>query len=178
MSVPNDTFTQRLAAAARPLLGAPAVRFIAYLGLCAAYLQGGIVKLTDFPGAQGEMAQFGQAPAPLFAVLVIALEPGGSLMVLSGWLRWLGALGLAGFTLLVTGIALRYWKLPPGHECFMAANVFFEHLGLAGGCRYLTPTRLGLNFRSNISGTDSKNSLRNLERFRLSVSAVYENPSA
>lgn len=120
-------------AAARPLLGAPAVRFIAYLGLCAAYLQGGIVKLTDFPGALGEMAQFWLAPAPLFAMWVIALEPGGSLMILFGWLRWLGAQGVAGFTLLVTDIALRYWRLPPGHERFMAANAFFEHLGLAGG---------------------------------------------
>ncbi len=91
------------------------------------------MKLTDFPGVLGEMAQFGLAPAPLFAMLVIALEPGGSLMILSGWLRWLGAQGLAGFTLLVTGIALRYWKLPPGNERFMAANALFEHLGLAGG---------------------------------------------
>jgi uncharacterized membrane protein YphA (DoxX/SURF4 family) len=99
------------------------------------------VKLTDFPGVLGEMAQFGLAPAPLFAMLVIALEPGGSLMILSGWLRWLGAQGLAGFALLLTGIALRYWKLPPSNERFMAANALFEHLGLAGGCRYLTPTR-------------------------------------
>lgn len=45
------------------------------------------MKLKDFPGAQGKMAKFGLAPAPLFAVLVIALEPGDSLMILSGWLR-------------------------------------------------------------------------------------------
>ncbi|MNQ91643.1 hypothetical protein D3C85_1070350 [compost metagenome] len=54
-------------------------------------------------------------------------------MILSGWLRWLGALGLAGFTLLATGIALRFWELPAGQERFMAANSFFEHLGLVGG---------------------------------------------
>lgn len=120
-------------AASRSALGGRAVRFIAYLGLCAAYLQGGIVKLTDFPGAIVEMSHFGLTPAPLFAVLVIALELGASLMILMGRLRWLGALGLAGFTLLATAIALRYWELPVGHERVMATNSFFEHLGLAGG---------------------------------------------
>lgn len=126
-------FGNRLAAAARPAFGGRAALFIAYLGLCAAYLQGGLVKLTDFPGAIGEMAHFGLSPAPLFAALVIVLELGASLMILTGRLRWLGALGLAIFTLLATGLALRYWELPVGHERFMAANSFFEHLGLVGG---------------------------------------------
>ncbi len=79
------------------------------------------------------MHHFGLSPAPLFAVLVITLELGASAMVLSGRLRWLGALGLAGFTLLATGLALRFWELPAGQERFMAANAFFEHLGLVGG---------------------------------------------
>jgi len=83
-----------------------------------AYLQGGAVKLTDFPGAIGEMTHFGLSPAPLFAVLVIALELGASMMILTGWLRWLGAFGLAAFTLLATGIALRFWELPAGQERF------------------------------------------------------------
>lgn len=126
-------FDRKLTAHVRPVLGSRAVRFIAYLGLCAAYLQGGLVKLTNFPGAIGEMAHFGLSPAPLFAALVIVLELGASVMILTGWLRWLGALGLSAFTLLATGITLRFWELPAGHERFMAANSFFEHLGLVGG---------------------------------------------
>jgi uncharacterized membrane protein YphA (DoxX/SURF4 family) len=43
----------------------PAIRF---LGLCAAYIQGGLTKLTDFPGAVAEMTYFGLPPAPVFAV--------------------------------------------------------------------------------------------------------------
>lgn len=43
-----DTFGHKLAAAARPVFGASALRLLAYLGLCAAYVQGGLVKLTDF----------------------------------------------------------------------------------------------------------------------------------
>lgn len=79
------------------------------------------------------MTHFGLSPAPLFAVAVIVLELGASTMILMGRLRWLGALGLAGFTLLATGIALRFWELPVVRERFMAANSFFEHLGLVGG---------------------------------------------
>ena len=129
----SPSFNRKLVAVVRPVLGSAAARWVAYLGLCAAYLQGGLVKLTDFPGAMGEMAHFGLAPASLFAVLVILLELGASAMILSGWQRWLGALGLAAFTLLATGIALRFWELPAGQGRFMAANAFFEHLGLVGG---------------------------------------------
>jgi uncharacterized membrane protein YphA (DoxX/SURF4 family) len=34
---------------------------------------------------------------------------------------------------MATLIALRFWELPQGQERFMAANAFFEHLGLVGG---------------------------------------------
>ncbi|WP_343583535.1 DoxX family protein [Herbaspirillum sp.] len=129
----NSGIEGRLATLARPLFGSRALQWLAYLGLCAAYLQGGLVKLTDFAGAIGEMNHFGLAPAPVFAVLVIVLELGASALILCGRLRWLGALALAGFTLLATFIALRFWMLPAGQERFMAANSFFEHLGLAGG---------------------------------------------
>jgi uncharacterized membrane protein YphA (DoxX/SURF4 family) len=133
MESSNFGLGSRLGTAARLGLGSRALRWLAYLGLCAAYLQGGVDKLIDFQGATDEMIHFGLAPAPLFAVAVIALELGASVMILSGWLRWLGAFGLAGFTLLATGLALRFWELPSGHERFMAANSFFEHLGLVGG---------------------------------------------
>ncbi|WP_416064171.1 DoxX family protein [Rhizobium sp. ZK1] len=123
----------RLASLARPLFGAQWMRFIAHLGLCAAYLQGGLNKLTDFPGAIGEMTHFGLSPAPLFAVFVIIMELVASLMILIGLFRWLGALALGAFTLLATFLALRFWELPVGMERFMAANSFFEHLGLVGG---------------------------------------------
>jgi uncharacterized membrane protein YphA (DoxX/SURF4 family) len=44
----------------------------------------------------------------------------------------MGALALAGFTLLATFIANRFWEMA-GPERFMSANSFFEHLGLVGG---------------------------------------------
>jgi len=133
MPTPVSSPPHGLSGSVRSLFGSRAARMIAYLALCAAYLQGGLVKLFDFPGAVGEMTHFGLSPASVFAGAVILLELGASAMILIGWLRWLGALGLAGFTLLATGIALRFWELPAGQERFMATNSFFEHLGLAGG---------------------------------------------
>ena len=110
----------------------PGVRWIALLGLCAAYLQGGLNKATDFPSAIAEMNHFGLTPAAPFAIAVIALELGASALILTGFYRWLGALALAGFTLMATFIANRFWWMAPP-ERFMAANSFFEHLGLVGG---------------------------------------------
>jgi uncharacterized membrane protein YphA (DoxX/SURF4 family) len=111
----------------------PLVHWIALLGLCAAYLQGGIVKAINFGGAVAEMEHFGLAPAIPIAIAVIVLELGASVMILTSFYRWLAALALGGFSLMATLIALRFWELPAGHERFMAANAFFEHLGLVGG---------------------------------------------
>ena len=113
-------------------VSAPAVRTAALLALCAAYIQGPLTKIMDFSGAIAEMDHFGLRPAPVFAVIVIAFELTASAMVVSGKLRWMGALALAGFTVLASFIALRFWELPAGMERMMAANAFFEHLGLAG----------------------------------------------
>ncbi|MFS2151199.1 DoxX family protein [Rhizobium sp. Rhizsp42] len=111
---------------------APAVRTAALLALCAAYIQGPLTKIFDFGGAVAEMEHFGLSPAPVFAVVVIAFELTASAMMVSGKLRWMGALALAGFTILATFIALRFWELPAGMDRMMATNAFFEHLGLAG----------------------------------------------
>ncbi len=111
----------------------PVLRWVALLLLCAAYLQGGLQKAFDFPAAVAEMNHFGLSPAVPVAIAVIVLELGAAAMILTGRLRWLGALALAGFTLMATFVALRFWQMPVGQERFMAANSFFEHLGLVGG---------------------------------------------
>ncbi|WP_243042979.1 DoxX family protein [Dyella sedimenti] len=110
----------------------PAVRWVALLGLCAAYLQGGLQKLLDVPAAIAETAGFGLAPAAPITVATLVLELGASVLILSGRLRWLGALLLAVFTLMATGLANRFWDAA-GTQRFMLANAFFEHLGLVGG---------------------------------------------
>ncbi len=113
-------------------LAPPWLHWLALLFLCAAYLQGAFVKATDFPGAIAEMQHFGLTPAAPFAIATIAFELGASAMILSGFYRWVGALGLAGFTLFATFVANRFWELAVP-ERFMVANSFFEHWGLIGG---------------------------------------------
>jgi XapX domain-containing protein len=122
----------RVALAIYPAATASAIRLIALLGLCAAYLQGGLVKLVDFAGAVTEAQHFGLPFAPAIAVATIVTELVGSALVLGGVYRWLGALWLGGFTLIATFVANRFWELPQP-ERFMAENAFFEHLGLVGG---------------------------------------------
>jgi uncharacterized membrane protein YphA (DoxX/SURF4 family) len=130
--------TDNLPSARRPgsltarLVSSSPIRTLALLALCAAYIQGPISKILDFNGALAEMTHFGLHPAPFFAVSVIAFELVASVMVVSGILRWAGALALSGFTLLATFIALRFWEMAPGMKRMMATNAFFEHIGLAG----------------------------------------------
>ena len=120
-------------AALRRLFTTRAVHWLALLFLCAAYLQGGFNKATDFPSAIAEMNHFGVSPAAPMALAVIVLELGASALILTGFYRWLGALALGAFTLFATFVALRFWEMPVGQGRFMAANSFFEHLGLVGG---------------------------------------------
>jgi uncharacterized membrane protein YphA (DoxX/SURF4 family) len=108
-----------------------AMRWLALLLLCSAYLQGGIDKALDLAGAIGEMRHFGLAPAVPMAIAVIVLELGASLLILAGRWRALAASALAAFTLGATFIANRFWELG-GAERFVAENAFFEHLGLVG----------------------------------------------
>jgi uncharacterized membrane protein YphA (DoxX/SURF4 family) len=114
------------------VVAAPVTRTAALLALCAAYIQGPLTKIFDFSGAIAEMNHFGLHPASFFAVVVIMFELTASAMVISGFLRWAGALALAGFTVVATFIALRFWEMAPGMDRMMATNAFFEHLGLAG----------------------------------------------
>jgi uncharacterized membrane protein YphA (DoxX/SURF4 family) len=114
------------------ILASPITRTVSLLALCAAYIQGPLTKIFDFNGALTEMDHFGLHPAAFFAVAVIVFELTASAMVVSGLFRWLGALALAGFTLMATFIALRFWEMAPGMDRMMATNAFFEHVGLAG----------------------------------------------
>lgn len=126
-------FETRLTGTIAPLITSPLVRWCGLLGLCAAYLQGSLMKLFDFGSAIAEMRHFGLQPEGPIAVAVIVFELLCSLLILSGFYRWFGALALAVFTVAATLLALRFWQLPPGPDRMMATNGFFEHLGLVGG---------------------------------------------
>ncbi len=106
--------------------------FLGRLALVGAYLLGGVVKLTDFSAAVAEQVHFGMHPPVVWAVLTIAIELIGPLLILSGRLVWLGAGILGVFTVLAAFTANAFWTML-GQERFAATNAFFEHLGLVGG---------------------------------------------
>lgn len=85
-----------------------ALRWVALLLLCAAYIVGPLTKIADFPGAMAEMEHFGLAPAPLLAVGVIVFELAMSKLILIGRWRWLAAMALAAFTLAANFVAIRF----------------------------------------------------------------------
>jgi uncharacterized membrane protein YphA (DoxX/SURF4 family) len=121
----------RVARAIAPLVATRPVHFIALVGICAAYIQGGLVKLLDFSAAVAETQGFGLPFAAAATTATIVTELAASALILTGIYRWLGALSLAGFTLLATFLANRFWEMQPPQR-FMVENSFFEHLGLIG----------------------------------------------
>ena len=126
------TLLDRLARAIGPFVATRQVHFIALLGLCAAYIQGGLTKLLDFNAAVAETQSFGLPFAAAATAATIVTELAGSALILTGIYRWLGALWLAGFTLFATFAANRFWEMQPPQR-FMVENSFFEYLGLIGG---------------------------------------------
>ncbi|MEW6454998.1 MAG: DoxX family protein [Pseudomonadota bacterium] len=116
------------------LLDQPWFSLLARIALTAAFWLSGISKLTDFSGAVGEVRGLtGLEPVALVAALVIAVQIGGSLLVIWGgrW-AWLGAGALGVFTLLATLMAHAWWT-KAGIDRFRDFNTFWEHMGLIGG---------------------------------------------
>ncbi|GEC57816.1 putative membrane protein YphA (DoxX/SURF4 family) [Bradyrhizobium japonicum] len=110
----------------------PLLWHAARLALVSAYLLGGLTKLLDFASAAAEQEHFGLHPGWLWAATAIVVELGGSLLVVINRFVWLGAGGLGVLTFVAMITANAFWTMV-GHERFMAANAFFEHLGLISG---------------------------------------------
>lgn len=110
----------------------PLLWHAARLALVSAYVLGGFTKLLDFAGAAAEQEHFGLYPGSLWAAAAIVVELGGSLLVIVNRFVWFGAGGLGVLTFVAMFTANAFWTMG-GHERFMAANAFFEHLGLIAG---------------------------------------------
>jgi uncharacterized membrane protein YphA (DoxX/SURF4 family) len=106
---------------------------VARIALSSAYLIGGLTKLFDYRGAVIEQERFGLHPGWLWASLAILIELGGSTLVISGRLVWLGAGGIGVLTLIASLVANDFWNMH-GHARSMGMNSFFEHMGLIAGC--------------------------------------------
>lgn len=113
---------------------APITTLIAKIAIAAPFLVSGLLKLMNFSGTIAEVRGLsGLEPAAVFAVLVILVQLGGSILVIAGgrW-AWIGAITLAGFTVVATLLAHAFW-LKPQAERMLHMNIFFEHVSICGG---------------------------------------------
>ena len=111
---------QRFAVAAATLLTLP-------------YWTSGLAKLADLSGALAEAEHFGLHPAAAIVALTVLVQVGGSLLVITGRLAWLGAGALGVFTAVATLIAHPFWTIADPIARFHERNTFLEHAGLIGG---------------------------------------------
>lgn len=115
------------------LLGDRRFAVLAATLLTLPYWTSGIAKLFDLGGALGEARHFGLEPAALVVALTIAVQIGGSLLVILGRKAWLGAGALGVFTAAATLIAHPFWQVADPIARFHERNTFLEHVGLVGG---------------------------------------------
>lgn len=107
---------------------------LARIALASAFVLSGIVKLADFAGATAEVrALTGMEPAAFIAAAVIAVQLGGSaLLLMGGRLAWIGAALLGTFTLAASIAAHDFWNADAAMWA-RQATTFCEHLGLVAG---------------------------------------------
>lgn len=115
------------------LLRRPTAAFIARTAVTFPFWASGIVKLVDFGGALAEMAHFGLHPATLFAVATIAVQLGGSFLIIVDRLAWLGAGALGVFTGLTVIVAHHFWSIAEEPARTIAFHTAMEHVGIIGG---------------------------------------------
>lgn len=101
--------------------------------LTAPFWWSGISKLAHFRGAVTEAAVLGLRPAALVAVATIAVQLGGSVLIVTGQSVWIGAALLAAFTLLASLVGHAFWTCADPAERDHQLNAFLANLGLVGG---------------------------------------------
>lgn len=92
----------------------------------------GYLKLMGFHGTVGYFAKWGFPLPEVSAVLAIAFELGGGVLLILGlktrWVAW----ALVVYTVVATLVAHRYWSVPP-EQAFGQMSNFYKNVSLIGG---------------------------------------------
>jgi uncharacterized membrane protein YphA (DoxX/SURF4 family) len=125
--------------------------------LTSAYWIAGMDKALHWDKALAESRSFNLKPVVPVTLATIAVELGGSLLVISGCWLWLGAGALGVFTCAAMIMAYPFWtKSGPDRTAMFVS--FCEHLGLIAGLflaamvAALEPARTALRSMSAASG--------------------------
>jgi uncharacterized membrane protein YphA (DoxX/SURF4 family) len=112
-------------------------------GLAGVFLYAGADRLHHWQESLDEVTSLG-LPAPrLFAALTIVTQIVRGAIVITGIFAALGALALAGFTILATVLGHRFWLLL-GQPARRELTTAFEHISIVSGLLLLAVSRAGL----------------------------------
>jgi putative oxidoreductase len=100
--------------------------------LAGVFLVFGIRKLMAVAGTAGYFAKLGIPMADIVVWAVILIEIGGALLLIVGWQTRLVAWVLAGFVVLATIAAHRYWEFD-GAQYVPQLTSFMKNLAIVGG---------------------------------------------
>jgi len=114
------------------ILRRPWAGYVARALLTFMFWASGLAKLLDMDAGLAEMRHFGLEPAMLFYVATVAVQLGGSLLVILNRWTWLGAGALAVFTLLTVPIAQNFWAMEEPLKT-LEFHVAMEHITVVGG---------------------------------------------
>ncbi len=96
------------------------------------FIPAGIGKIMGFAATTGYIASKGVPVPAVAAAIAIVVEVGLGTLLLVGWqARW-AALGIAGFTAVITFIFHPYWALP-AEVVTVQKLFFFKNLAIVGG---------------------------------------------
>jgi len=105
---------------------------IARLCLAAVFLYSGVDKLWHWRSSIEEVKSDGLPWPAAFAGATVFTQLVGGCFVTTGFLAWLGALLLAGFTIAATLLGHRFW-LRRGTEFRHELTTSLEHVAIVGG---------------------------------------------
>ena len=110
---------------------------IARLCLAAVFLYSGVDKLWHWRSSIAEVREDGLPWPVAFAGATVCTQLAGGSLVATGFLAWLGALLLAGFTVTATVVGHRFW-LRRGADRRHELTTSLEHLAIVGGLLLLS----------------------------------------
>lgn len=100
------------------------------------FLLAGIRKIMYYAGTGGYFAHLGLPAVQALLPLVILVEIGGSLMLISGWKAKHAALVLAAFTVLATLAGHPFWSADAANYGNQF-NHFWKNVSIIGGLLYI-----------------------------------------
>jgi putative oxidoreductase len=111
--------------------------------IAALFLPGGIQKLMNYNAFAAQLGGRGlpfgwSLPHPeIFAMLAVAIEVIGPLLILLGiQTRW-AALLMAGFVIMATATSHRYWEFADAAAYRVQSSNFYKNIGIFGGLLFL-----------------------------------------